>query len=875
MTMNVKTILLTGLSAFALPVAAHAQQAADETVTTSVGRVQVQGAGTALGSGYMVEDDASKARSTVTQEGMQNQISTANPYQQINLLPGVSQGQDDSLGLSGGVLTIRGLRSDQIGFTINGAPVNDSGNFAVYPQEYVDSENLEQIFVTQGSTDTEAPHVGASGGNIGIISRAPSDTLGWMGAMTMGENNLDREFLRLDTGLIGGWQAFASFSQTDADKWRGLGGDSRFHSDGQVLYHLSPTARASFNWVYNRARNNFYRQYNASDYLNGTRPYNFDYPTFWGDAGFPVHITPGAGAQNEAASTVDPNTGFSETRSNYFPLQVNPFENAVLTGDINFQLSPQINIDIAPYFWYGTGGGGFGRTETENFNSFSSGFTAAYANYGYRFANLNGSNAPAGSAADTDTADTILLYRSSVTRTNRPGINVRGAYDFGNYNLALGAWYERARHRQSQPYSYVLANGRPCDAWLNDDVEQDTRCTVRDASGRVIQGRDQLTISEGESLYGTLTGNFMNDALRVTGGLAWRSITRDGDALMPLPLLDPSLPHYNGGVIPAGTTADLGAAQYIPDAAHPHFEYSEWLPSLSLSYQINDETQLFANATRNFRVPPNYVFFNYNTSAITFAADTTIGGVTYQAGSHPAGTVWIIGDNVEPELSWTYEGGVRFNHDGIRASLTGFYNDLDNYQATAQIDGNQKTTINIGGVQIWGVEAEVGTAPWNGFTFYGSLTVQDSHIDDDIPVNLVGGVINHARTRGNELVDTPNLIVGGSVGYENGPFFFNINPKYTGERQISMTNDAQADGYFTLDASVGYRLNDHTVFRIFGTNLTNEGYIAEINTNATGTSGAFNVFATTTREGNALSAGSISITPGAPSFVGASLSVQF
>ena len=62
MTMNVKTILLTGLSAFALPVAAHAQQAADETVTTSVGRVQVQGAGTALGSGYMVEDRSEERR---------------------------------------------------------------------------------------------------------------------------------------------------------------------------------------------------------------------------------------------------------------------------------------------------------------------------------------------------------------------------------------------------------------------------------------------------------------------------------------------------------------------------------------------------------------------------------------------------------------------------------------------------------------------------------------------------------------------------------------------------------------------------------------------------------------------------------------------
>src|SRR5262249_38131607 len=154
------------------------------------------------------------------------------------LLPGVSQGQDDALGLSGGVLTIRGLRSDQIGFTINGAPVNDSGNFAVFPQEYVDAENLDQIFVTQGSTDTEAPHVGASGGNIGIVSRAPLDHPGLRAAFTGGENQLGREFIRLDTGPMGDLSAYVSFSQTDADKWRGEGTDSRLHSDGQLYYHF-------------------------------------------------------------------------------------------------------------------------------------------------------------------------------------------------------------------------------------------------------------------------------------------------------------------------------------------------------------------------------------------------------------------------------------------------------------------------------------------------------------------------------------------------------------------------------------------------------------------------------------------------------------
>src|SRR5262249_22690778 len=225
--------------------------------------------------------------------------------------------------------------------------------------------------------------------------------------------------------------------------------------------------------------------------------------------------------------------------------------------------------------------------------------------------------------------------------------------------------------------------------------------------------------------------------------------------------------------------------------------------------------------------------------------------------------------------SWTYEAGLRTQHDGLRLSGTIFYNQLDNYQATAQLDAGTPTTVNIGGVEIYGVELEAGTAPWHNFTFYGSLTLQSSNIDDNIAVNGSGGTVGHARTAGNELTDTPNIILAGSIGYSNGPFFFNINPKYTGERQVSMVNDAQVDGYTTVDATVGYRINDHAVFRVFGTNLLGQEYISEINTNATGTSIAYNARSSTTIENGLLNPGSFFVTPGAPGFVGGSITVDF
>ena len=150
------------LVAAAFPMMLHAQ--------SNLGTISITG--DQLGSGLMAVEETPKARSSVSKVVLEQNVSTANPYQNLSLLPGVYTYNHDASGLFGGTLTMRGFNSDQLGFTIDGAPVNDSGNFAVYPQEYVDSENMCEMFVTQGSTDNNAPHIGASGGNIGMAEAA-------------------------------------------------------------------------------------------------------------------------------------------------------------------------------------------------------------------------------------------------------------------------------------------------------------------------------------------------------------------------------------------------------------------------------------------------------------------------------------------------------------------------------------------------------------------------------------------------------------------------------------------------------------------------------------------------------------------------------
>ena len=265
-------MLITGLvsSGFVWTGTAHAEE------TSNVGQINVQG-DASYGSGLIVPEESSKARSEVNKSYLEKQIPTASPYQNINMLPGVNATSQDATGLFGGTLSIRGFNNDQIGVTIDGTPVNDSGSYTVYPQEYVDTENVEQIFVTQGSTDADAPHIGATGGNIGIVSINPTDRFEVMGEQTLGDLRMYKSFARLNTGLFanGTTKAYLSFSKAEVDKWRGSGNADRNHIDAKIVSKIAPGSQISAGIMYNEAVNNFFKRDTLSDYQ--TKGYFYDY----------------------------------------------------------------------------------------------------------------------------------------------------------------------------------------------------------------------------------------------------------------------------------------------------------------------------------------------------------------------------------------------------------------------------------------------------------------------------------------------------------------------------------------------------------------------------------------------------------------------
>jgi iron complex outermembrane receptor protein len=530
--------------------AAHAQTKEAEVSNDPVDSKQITITGKKAGQGLLIQEIAPKARSTVTAEELSKQRASGNAYSALELLPAVNTTSDDATGLFGGILTLRGFNSDQIGATINGVPVNDSGNFAIFPQEFVDQENTCSVSVTQGSTDVDSPQVGSSGGNFNIVTCDPSKERKVRISQDVGSLNYSRTFLRFDSGLWndGKSRIFASVSHKEANKFKGEGRASRDHVDIGFRTDFDKFNSISAAVLYNRAiNNNVYKPTLSEIQRFGT---NYDYATT-----FQGHLTPVNGTRQAEANV--------SGAASFYKLSYNPFENIIASVTAKFRVSENTDIKIIPYYWFGYGTGGIQQRSFEETGAFLNPVTGR--NTGS--VDLNG---------DGDTLDRVIVANSSFTRTNRPGVTASVTHYVDNHTILAGVWYERASHEQFGPAVSVDNQGNPFDQFLSQG-------RIERADGTLFQSRDQKTISTGYQFFAQDTISLLNDQLTVNVGVRAPTLQRDFD-------------NYPNEGRNAGTAYNIKRS------------YSKLLPQLGARYQLNNNNQLFASLARNFKAPPNTIF---------------------------------------------------------------------------------------------------------------------------------------------------------------------------------------------------------------------------------------------------------------------------
>jgi iron complex outermembrane receptor protein len=545
---------------------AHAQSASDVApqVTTTSEKGTVVITGKKLGMGLMVTEDAPKARSTITAEELEKQRPTGNAYEALEMLPSVNSYNHDATGLFGGGLTIRGFNSDQVGATINGVPVNDSGSFSVFPQEYVDQENTCSEFVTQGSTDVDSPQVGATGGNFGITTCQPENKQRVRVMQTLGQLNLTKTYLRFDSGLLSDNRSkfFISGSHAEADKWKGQGGARRDHVDGGFNYDWDRFNYIHATVLWNDALNNNINNITLTE-LN-TRGYNFDYSdTFAG------HLPAVKGtAQVEANQSPA-----------YYKLGTNPFKNGIFSATAKFRLNENLDVKFVPYMWYGYGTGGIqNRLQKEN------AFLDPKTNKLTASVDLNG---------DGDFLDSVIVANSSVTKTFRPGITSSATYTLNNHEILAGFWYERARHQQYGSMVKVNDDGSPSDYYLKDNA-------ITRPDGSKFESRDWNTISTAYQAFVQDTVTLQDDKMKVNVGFRTPHIKRDFTNFASEGNLNPT---YN-------VTKS----------------YDDVLPQFGIRYRLTPDDQLFMSVAKNMKAPPNFVFSNVGSNIKLVNGEAIVSG---------------------------------------------------------------------------------------------------------------------------------------------------------------------------------------------------------------------------------------------------------
>ncbi|KML69095.1 TonB-dependent receptor family protein [Pectobacterium peruviense] len=655
---------------------------------TNVGTINVQGQ--PLGAGLMVQEDSAKSRSTVTKDALDKMPAAGNAIDKLKYTAGLNVSSNDASGLSGVSYTMRGMSADQVGLSSDGIPVNDSGDYAVYPNGMGDPENLEQIFVTQGSSEMDGPHIGASGGNIGLVSHRPAKEFGGFVKQTFGSNNLSKTFARLETGKHNGFSSWLSYSYTDSDKWRGAGYSRADKVEWNGLYEHENGHSSSLIVKYNQQDTINYSTLSKRQFEQNGR--TMDYATA------PVYNNRGQISQ-------------------YYKLNRNNFETLNVTFTQKLQLRDNLALTLQPYY-FSTNGGSFG-----------SGSASVLSATSDRAGNYDLSNL---------TSNTY--YRPSWTETWRPGITTKLKWDLNDeHSLDIGYWFERARQRQTQPFIPIQSDGNP----VNVSGKPGDANQITDANGKVVQGRNQFTVTPAHKIWVQDTW-FFSPEWTFTGGLAYQHVERDG--------------------------TNLGSLYNVAEKKNK--KYHEFLPSFNAAYRINTENQLFYNITRNMRTPPNYVLYNVGDSI-----------------------------NTKPELSWNQELGWRFQDEDMLLSASLFFIRFTDRQISSRDANGDYEMINAGKVENKGLELEwSGKLPHN-FNYFAAYTYTDTEQKSNLATSG-----SQLPTTGKQVANAPKNMLNLGLGYDDGLYYAGVNSRYVGSFYGDMTNDEKIGGRTVFDLSAGVYL---------------------------------------------------------------------
>lgn len=424
------------------------------------------------GGGLLRVETAPKAVQTVTHDFIAKLAPSVNVQQVLAMLPSVNVAQADPFGLFTGQVNVRGFDQTEVGWLLDGAPLNDIGGGQFYSNEVLESENLETVSLQPGSVDIGSPVTSASAGLTSMTMSNPSHHRGGVMDVSFGSFDTFRQFLRLNSGDIGnsGVRAMFAFSHTKGNNWRGPGQAEKYHYDFKLVKDFQNGSHTGLTVAYNNQTNDFYLAPNYTQWLR---------------TGY---------STNYAANYAGPNAAGAA----YYKLHVNPFENVVAVLPTHLVITPKLTLEDSLYFWHGIG------------NGTGASVIPSQAYMGNQPVSL-----------DLDGAKSVLAFAPSNQEQFRTGNTISLHYRPNNHHdIQFGWWYEYSNQSQYSPYGIVnQQTGVPNNIWGTTDL-------ITTTDGQPFKARDFLSLTQVNMLFVGDTMKYFNDRLNITVGFKEAMITR-------------------------------------------------------------------------------------------------------------------------------------------------------------------------------------------------------------------------------------------------------------------------------------------------------------------------------------------------------------
>lgn len=844
-----RTNLYAGVAAAALLLPASAfAQTSGSTSFEEPADIVVTGSRTINES--MIIPDVPKSRVTVGRDMISRQRPGQTVNDIINMVPGVSFQNNDATGAAGGTFTIRGFDSSRISQTLDGIPLNDTGNYAIYSNQQQDPETLESINVNLGTTDVDSPTASAVGGTVNIRTRVPSEQFGAMLSGTYGDyvangGNMHRPIFRMfgmiDTGDIAhtGVRAFFSASDTEANQpFNNYGKLKKQQYNARIYKSLGDNGDfVSVAGQWNENRNNFFgsvplRTDTANSYTltNGAivasgsritgpnsanrfpltrreRFYNINYP-----CQINTVARPGA-ADGLAAAPAAPTAGASCGQE--FDRRYNPSNTGNVRWGSRFTLTEKLifTLDASYQYTKANGGGTVSLLETTAnlpqtavndaisgvVNQGGNAGNASPSGFGYYVGrDLNG---------DGDTLDTILGISPSQTQTRRYGAVAGLAYELNDNNrVRLNYTLDYGKHRQTGEVGLVQRNGEPFDVFPVNNP-------LLDGKGAALQKRDRRSKAILNQVSAEYRGQFLDQALTVNLGVRAPFFRRElqqncftvaanGNvacvspsqvaaygAANPYTYIAPATSSAGGVTRPATGSCSNLANACIVGFAPPQtrkLNYNRALPNVGATFKFADAFSVYASYAKGLSVPSTDNLYN--------------------SFYYPKGTTQA---SPKPETTDSFDLGLRYNTGKVQAQLAGWYTQFQNRTVSVyDIESDTSIYRNLGTVDKYGLDASVQYTPIRAVQLY----VFGSYLKSRIRSNTEAGQVsvtangvttyttNFFQTRGKREGGSPKWMFGGRAQGTIGLVDLGVQAKYTGARFI---NDENLPVYVCAASTVG------------------------------------------------------------------------